>query len=384
MEIEATSFVTTAYFYSGARVISEKQGSTWTDYIFFGKRRIAKQTGSTPSTATYLHRDHLGSTRVVSDSTGTSVGNCNYEPFGEFQPGSSCSSLPTNYRFAGMEFDEETQLYHTWFRSYDPNQGRWMSVDPLPGHPEDPQTLNRYAYVQNSPINFVDPFGLIPIECPEPKVVCGIDPDGQFVCRVLVTKRLPRPSDLPGIPLPDDLLAQILELLRLRDLAIQTALMNAALEIQDLAAHEISDRCARTLDSLGATQFELQLGAFLANFIDGRGSTIPMSRLYENSPNADLRRIARAGAIPGTVGSSLARAGVVAVAEAGGSNIYYNPNTLNPLDYQGILGTAFHEIMHNIVGLTDPDFQSALGLDQSQPSVNISRRLLADCFGRLP
>ena len=38
--------VTTNYFYSGSVVISEKQGSTWTDYIFFGNQRIAQQTGS--------------------------------------------------------------------------------------------------------------------------------------------------------------------------------------------------------------------------------------------------------------------------------------------------------------------------------------------------
>ena len=131
---KTVSGTTTDYFYSGAVVISEKQGTTWTDYIFFGNQRIAKQTGSTASTATYIHPDHLGSTRLCTDANGNSSGTCDYEPFGEIQPGSPCG-IPTNYRFAGMEWDTESSFYHTWFRQYDPSQGRWMSVDPLPGSP---------------------------------------------------------------------------------------------------------------------------------------------------------------------------------------------------------------------------------------------------------
>ena len=159
---KTVSGTTTSYFYSGSVVISEQQGSTWTDYIFFGNQRIAQQTGSTLTAAKFLHQDHLGSTRVCSDGSGNSAGTCDYEPFGEFQPGSACSSLPTNYRFAGMEFDLETALYHTIFRQYDPNQGRWMSVDPIPGSADNPQSGSRYELVLGDPVNSVDPLGLEP------------------------------------------------------------------------------------------------------------------------------------------------------------------------------------------------------------------------------
>ncbi len=175
---KTVSGILTDYFYSGSVVISEKQGSTWTDYIFFGNQRIARQTGSTASTATYLHTEHLGSTRVCTNSSGDSVGTCSYEPFGEVQPGSTCG-IPTNYRFAGMEFDSETGLYHTWFRQYDPSQGRWMSVDPLPGTEDNPQSQNRYVYVLDDPINLIDLFGL--------DATCEVGPDGIFRCRTEVT-----------------------------------------------------------------------------------------------------------------------------------------------------------------------------------------------------
>jgi RHS repeat-associated protein len=154
--------VTTDYFYSGAVVIAEKTGSTWTDYIFLGGQRIAKQTGDSLATATFFHADQLGSTRVCTSSSGDSAGTCDYEPFGEIQPGSTCS-VPTNYRFAGMEWDADAGpngLYYTWFRYYDPNQGRWMGVDPLAGSVGAPQSLDRYAYVVNDPANLIDPLGL--------------------------------------------------------------------------------------------------------------------------------------------------------------------------------------------------------------------------------
>ena len=149
----------TEYFYSGSVVMAEKTGSAWTDYIFFGGQRIAQQTGATASTANYLHTDHLGSTRVCTDGNGASNGTCDYEPFGEIQGGASCS-VPTNYLFAGMEFDAETGLYHTAFRQYDPTQGRWLEVDPLPGTEDAPQSQNRFVYVLSDPANLIDPVGL--------------------------------------------------------------------------------------------------------------------------------------------------------------------------------------------------------------------------------
>jgi hypothetical protein len=49
-------------------------------------------------------------------------------------------------------------------RFYNPNWGRFLSVDPAGGAPRLPQTWNRYTYVHNNPVNFIDPFGLYP--CP--------------------------------------------------------------------------------------------------------------------------------------------------------------------------------------------------------------------------
>ncbi len=68
----------------------------------------------------------------------------------------SMGSRPTSAR----EFDAETGLVHMGARDYDPSTGRFLQEDPIVGAPAVPQSLNRYSYVMNRPINMVDPLGL--------------------------------------------------------------------------------------------------------------------------------------------------------------------------------------------------------------------------------
>jgi len=81
--------------------------------------------------------------------------------------------VPSNFRFAGMLWDPESNLNHTWFRQYDSAQGRWMGADPIEGSSESPRTMNRYVYVLNDPVNLVDPLGLY--------IVC-FETDNEYVC----------------------------------------------------------------------------------------------------------------------------------------------------------------------------------------------------------
>ncbi|MGH9949544.1 MAG: RHS repeat-associated core domain-containing protein [Pyrinomonadaceae bacterium] len=64
--------------------------------------------------------------------------------------------------FALTERDEATGLDHATWRKNDAKAGRWTSPDPYKGSMSiiDPQSFNRYSYVGNDPINFVDPSGL--------------------------------------------------------------------------------------------------------------------------------------------------------------------------------------------------------------------------------
>jgi RHS repeat-associated protein len=63
------------------------------------------------------------------------------------------------HRFTGKPIYGETGLYHFGARDYHASYSRWTSVDPVMGDPTNPQRLNRYAYVLNDPVNYVDPDG---------------------------------------------------------------------------------------------------------------------------------------------------------------------------------------------------------------------------------
>jgi RHS repeat-associated protein len=83
-----------------------------------------------------------------------------YAPFGE-PYGSSGTPDPS---FTGQNQDTVPGLYDFMFREYSPNQGRFVSTDPAGSAAvslTNPQSFNRYAYVDNSPLNATDPLGLL-------------------------------------------------------------------------------------------------------------------------------------------------------------------------------------------------------------------------------
>ncbi len=66
-----------------------------------------------------------------------------------------------HYLFTGQERDPESGLDHFWFRKHTSSLGRWLSPDPIAYVPGNPQELNKYAYVANNPLRYVDLLGLV-------------------------------------------------------------------------------------------------------------------------------------------------------------------------------------------------------------------------------
>ena len=66
----------------------------------------------------------------------------------------------SNYSFlTSKERDIETGLDYFNARYYSSIQGRFTGVDSGPFAVADPQNFNRYSYVQNNPLKFIDPSG---------------------------------------------------------------------------------------------------------------------------------------------------------------------------------------------------------------------------------
>jgi RHS repeat-associated protein len=147
------------YVYNSDSVVAEWYSSCncWGfGYVYASAAFLAQYANSTTY---FAHKDHLGSTRLLTKMDKSVYDSFDFLPFGEQIAGGS----GTSHKFTSDERDGESNLDHTWFRQYSSSLGRWISVDPLPGSAEYPQSLNRYSYVLNDPQTYFDPFGLHPV-----------------------------------------------------------------------------------------------------------------------------------------------------------------------------------------------------------------------------
>ena len=115
------------------------------------------------NTAIYsIHNDHLGTPKLLTNQTGQPVWRALASPFGQATVDEDVDGDGTdvvmNLRFPGQYFDAESGLHYNYFRTYDPNLGRYITSDPIGLF----GGLNSYAYVGSNPLFWVDPLGLAP------------------------------------------------------------------------------------------------------------------------------------------------------------------------------------------------------------------------------
>lgn len=143
--------VTTRFLYDGQDVVLDKgsDGSS-VDYLNGPGIDNKLRQSSTATGALYFLQDHLGSTASLTNASSNVVEQMQYEAFGE-----SAGSTLTRYGYTGRERDPLTGLLYYRARWQDPQQGRFVSEDPI-GFANG---LNLYAYVNSSPAKFRDPSG---------------------------------------------------------------------------------------------------------------------------------------------------------------------------------------------------------------------------------
>jgi RHS repeat-associated protein len=150
------------YWYgSGGDILAETDaaGNTLNEYIFFGGKRVAMlPSGSSPL---YYVPDLLGTSRVMTSSTGVVCYDADFDPYGGEH--AYINTCPQNYKFEGKERDTETGNDDFGARYYTSRFGRWLSADwssvpvPVPyANLTNPQTLNLYAMVADDPESFAD------------------------------------------------------------------------------------------------------------------------------------------------------------------------------------------------------------------------------------
>jgi RHS repeat-associated protein len=192
-------------------------------YYSAGGQRIAVRVSNDATPANnglfYLLTDHLGSTSITvcgntggcgAIAQGALVSELRYKPWGETRPSGNTGITPTSKHFTGQVEDVGIGLYFYGSRFYDSTIGRFISPDTIvpngdkasvvplttsfseptflaqlnsenaftlqygfwfqlsdeekqqakiPFGPQNPQALNRYAYVLNNPLRYTDPNG---------------------------------------------------------------------------------------------------------------------------------------------------------------------------------------------------------------------------------
>ncbi len=138
--------------------VYEESNGVRTDFIYMGNMRIAAFDGTH---ARWFIGDHLGSTSTVLDETSAVKEKIEYTPWGEvksYENFGNTSEVAWLY-FTGKKLDVETGLVYFGARFYNPKLGRFITPDTIVQSPYNPQTLNRYTYCNNNPVNLVDPTG---------------------------------------------------------------------------------------------------------------------------------------------------------------------------------------------------------------------------------
>ena len=163
----------TVYDALGNRVAT-KVNSVWQYMIYDAFGQLVAEYGAQTEGAggtKFIQQDSQSSVRTVTNSNGYVIARTDHQAFGEeIGVGVGVRSVDQGYNadpatlqgYGSTEHDTGTGQQHTGFRKLETFAGRWSSPDPSKSSMSvgNPQSFNRYSYVADDPLNFIDPSGL--------------------------------------------------------------------------------------------------------------------------------------------------------------------------------------------------------------------------------
>ena len=145
---------TRRYVYDRDQILLEYDGTNALQARYTYGPRMDEPIAITRGASTFFyHVDGLNSITDLTDSSGSTVQSYAYDVWGNVLQ--QTGTIENSFVFTGRERDSETSLYYYRARSYEPQIGRFLQKDPLGGD----QGKNLYPYVQNNPVNRIDPSG---------------------------------------------------------------------------------------------------------------------------------------------------------------------------------------------------------------------------------
>jgi RHS repeat-associated protein len=122
-------------------------------YLYGPSSAPIAQVNDSTGVIQYLHGDLVGSTRLITSSSGTAVGTTEYDPYGNRTAHTGTADSTIGY--SGNWTDPDTGLIYMRARDYDPATDQFLTVDPLVDETHSP-----YAYTTDDPLGDTDPTGL--------------------------------------------------------------------------------------------------------------------------------------------------------------------------------------------------------------------------------
>jgi RHS repeat-associated protein len=163
-----TEYAATTYYLRstvlGGQVVAElaPNGNWGRGYVYYNGELVAVQQGG----VFWIHQDPLVKSKRITNSSGSVVSSIELDPWGGETNRSSAETFqPRKFNTYERDATGSDEAMH---RRYNRWWSRFEQSDPFDGsyNLTDPQSFNRYAYVQNDPVNFTDPTGLFPNVCP--------------------------------------------------------------------------------------------------------------------------------------------------------------------------------------------------------------------------
>jgi RHS repeat-associated protein len=143
---------TSNYYMSGNFVQTVNSSGTYNEkYHYLQGRQVGRQDSHGIS---FYHPDHLGSTRLVTDSSASILADLSFRPFGE-----PIDNSNERFLYTGKELDT-TGNYYFGARYMNPAKlYTFTQPDTILPDVYDPQQINRYSYARNNPYRYTDPTG---------------------------------------------------------------------------------------------------------------------------------------------------------------------------------------------------------------------------------